>query len=71
MKTLTFAVSKVTVVSGMGCDKIYVHTDTLSPTPNMDNELMSFRIDAEAGTGVSYTLNILSVPKDLIELVEI
>ncbi len=62
-------VTKVTIVTGRGTDKVGLHTTEDSPIPGMFDEQLMMSFTAAAGDGFRYVTEVLRIDDEYVEII--
>lgn len=68
---LTVDVTKVTIVTGRGPDKVSLHTTEDSPTPGVTKEPLWLDFSVAAGDGFHYVTEVLKIDDEYVEVIPI
>jgi hypothetical protein len=66
---VTFDITKVTIVTGHGADKVYLHTTEDSPCPGVSKEPLGLDFSVAAGDGYRYVTEILRIDEEYVEVI--
>jgi len=69
-QNLLITITKATLITGYGCDKVSFHTTFLSPYPNISKENLTLDFNVAAGDGYRYITQHLGIRSHLIETIE-
>lgn len=64
-------VTKVTIITGRGADKIGLRTTEDSPFPGMSKEPLMMNFIVAAGDGFRYVTEVLRIDDEYVELISI
>lgn len=62
-------VTKVTIVTGRGPDKVSLHTTEDSPTPGLSKEPLWLDFAVAAGDGFRYVTEVLRIDDEYVEII--
>lgn len=62
-------ITRVTIVTGHGADKVYLHTTEDSPCPNVDKEPLGLDFSVSAGGGYRYVTKVLKIDAEYVEVI--
>lgn len=60
-----FDITKVTIVTGRGADKVFMHTTELSPCPGVSKEPLGLDFEVAAGDGYRYVTEVLKIDENV------
>jgi len=66
---LQICITKVTIITGRGADKVFLHTTEPSPCPGLTYEPLGFDFEVAIGNGFRYVTEVLKIDDDLIEVI--
>jgi hypothetical protein len=62
-------VTRVSVITGRGSDKISIHTTEESPTPGVTKEPLCLDFVVQAGDGYRYVTEVLRIDDEYVEVI--
>jgi len=62
-------VTKVTVLTGRGADKVGLHTTEDSPFPGVSEEQLMMSFTVAAGDGFRYVTEVLRIDDEYVEII--
>ena len=62
-------VTKATVITGRGADKVSLHTTEESPTPGVTKEPLCLDFVVVAGDGYRYVTEVLRIDEEYVEVI--
>jgi hypothetical protein len=62
-------VTKATVITGRGADKVSLHTTEESPTPGVTKEPLCLDFSVAAGDGFRYVTEVLRIDDEYVEVI--
>lgn len=65
-----FDIPKVTIVTGRGTDKVYLHTTEDSPYPGLTKEPLVLDFGVVAGDGYRYITEVLKIDHKCVEVIQ-
>lgn len=68
-QNLLVTITKVTLITGYGCDKVLLHTCFLSPYPNISKESLALDFSVASGDGYRYVTQHLGIRPELVEVI--
>lgn len=66
---LCVVVTKVTILTGNGVDKVYLHTTEDSPCPGVSKEPLGLDFSVAAGGGYRYVTEVLKIDEEYVEVI--
>jgi len=71
MIEIKLEVIKVTLLIGLGPDKVSLHTTYSSPFPKVTNQSLFLDFSTEKGTGRVYLIEVLGIDESIIEVIDL
>jgi hypothetical protein len=62
-------VTKATVITGRGADRVSLHTTEESPTPGVSKEPLCLDFVVAAGDGFRYVTEVLRIDDEYVEVI--
>jgi len=64
-------ITKVTIITGHGADKVFLHTTEDSPCPGLSKQPLGLDFSVAAGDGLRYVIKVLKIDDEYIEVIKI
>jgi len=64
-------ITKVTIITGRGADKVFLHTTEDSPCPGLSKQPLGLDFSVAAGDGLRYVIKVLKIDDEYIEVIKI
>ena len=62
-------VTRVTILTGRGADKVYLHTTEVSPCPGISKEPLGLDFSVAVGDGYRYVTEVLKIDEEYVEII--